>query len=147
MVLAQLTKYGDQLVGHVITPPGRKEPLLAPRTNHPAECRFGAIKRGWRRRTGTKKLSRHVQGARAAELLVANLEHDGYVQLLYDGDLRNLANRFAEHWAEALAIRKARSHPHDNHRPHISKKVLRRPDFPDRVGEIIKHQLADPCST
>jgi hypothetical protein len=145
VVLDQLAKYGHNLVGHLITPPGQVDPVLLPRTNHPAECRFGQTKRGWRRRTGTKKLSRHLQGARAAELLVANLEHDGYLRVVYDGNLSNLASRFAEHWADALAIRKARTQTDDAGRLAINKKLLRRPDFPDRIEQIMRCQLAEPC--
>ncbi len=144
VVLDQLAKYGDQLVGHVITPPGQVDPLVLPRTNHPAECRFGQTKRGWRRRTGTQKLSRHLQGARAAELLVPNLSHEGYLEVVYGGDLSNLASRFAEHSGEALGIRKARSQPDDTGRLRIDKKVLRRPDFPERVELIMNSQLPEP---
>ena len=107
-------------------------------------CLFGKTKRRWRRQLGTKKLSRRLYGARAAELLVANLDHEAYVQLVYDGDLSTMAARFGAHWAAALEIRKARSQAKQPRSMRVSKKTLRDPDFLDRMIRATMCELGDP---
>ena len=63
-VLKYLQKYEAQLIGHVIPLAGKREPLVARRTNNPAEHRFGSTKRRVRRKVGTKKLTRQVRAMR-----------------------------------------------------------------------------------
>jgi hypothetical protein len=74
IVIDYLDKYSDKLVGHLISLSGSNQEILLDRTNNISEHRFGKTKTGWRRKLGTKKLTRHLQAARHEEFLVANLD-------------------------------------------------------------------------
>jgi hypothetical protein len=71
ILIDYLDKYSEKLVGHLITLPASNQVILLDRTNNIPEHRFGKTKTGWRRKLGTKKLTRHVQAARHEEFLVA----------------------------------------------------------------------------
>ena len=60
IIIDYLDKYSDKLVGHLIALPGSNQIILLDRTNNIPEHRFAKTKTGWRRKLGTKKLTRHV---------------------------------------------------------------------------------------
>jgi len=127
IVIDYLEKYSDKLVGHLIFVPATKQVLLLDRTNNIPEHRFGKTKAGWRRKLGTKKLTRHVQAARHEEFLVANLDCQQYVNVVYGGSLDNMADYFARYCDESLRIRKLRNTKEEKNTMPISKKSLREP--------------------
>jgi hypothetical protein len=129
IIIDYLDKYSDKLVGHLITVPANKQVILLDRTNNIQEHRFGKTKTGWRRKLGTKKLTRHVQAARHEEFLVANLDCQDYINAVYGGSLDNMADYFAKYCDESLQIRKLRNTKEEKNTMPISKKTLRLPDM------------------
>ena len=126
---AVLQKYAVKLVGHLITVPASNQVILLDRTNNIPEHRFGKNKTGWRRKLGTKKLTRQVQAARHEEFLVANLDCQNYIDAVYGGSLDNMADYFAKYCDESLQIRKLRNNREEKNTMPISKKTLRQPDM------------------
>jgi len=57
---------------------------------------LNVLKRSCRRTHGRGKLTHDFQALPEEYVLLANLEHPGYVDLVLDGSLDNLAGRFAE---------------------------------------------------
>ncbi len=127
IIIDYLTKYSDKLVGHLITLSANNAVILLDRTNNLSEQRFGKTKAGWRRKLGTKKLTRHLQAARHEEFLVANLECQDYIHAVYGGSLDNMADYFAKYCDESLQIRKLRRAIEDKNTMPLSKKTLRQP--------------------
>ena len=140
-ILDYLDRYWNKLFGHLIELPGREHPVLVARTNAISEQRFGRLKKGWRRRMGTKRLARQLQAARHEELLVANLTNEQYVQAIYGGSLDNLADRFAHVAVKAQHRRCARRNATDQHAIPIARKMLREPHIIRRVAGML-HKLA-----
>jgi hypothetical protein len=122
-----LDKYTDKLIGHLITMPGSSQLMLLDRTNNISEHRFGKTKTGWRRKLGTKKLSRHLQAARHEEFLIANLNQQNYIDVVYGGSLENMAYCFSKFCDNSLEIRNLRNYYEDKNTMPISKKTLRQP--------------------
>ncbi len=127
IVIDYLDKYSDKLVGHLIGLSGSNQEILLDRTNNISEHRFGKTKTGWRRKLGTKKLTRHLEAARHEEFLVANLDQQGYIDAVYGGRLENMAYCFSTYCDNSLEIRKLRNYKEDKKTMPISKKTLRQP--------------------
>ena len=127
ILIDYLDKYSDKLVGHLIDLPARNQVILLDRTNNIPEHRFSKTKTGWRRKLGTKKLTRHLQAARHEEFLVANLDRQDYVNAVYGGSLDNMALYFSKYYRDALEIRKLRNTKEGKNTMPISKKTLRQP--------------------
>ena len=136
----KLDEQWEHLQSHVLHVPGRKKPLLVPRTNCLAEHRFGFRKRKWHSQSGNESLVRVLQSARPEQFLVDNLHLPEYVKLVYGGDLRNIPDRFAEVWTDTEAIRQNRK-VKVSKRLHLPKGVIRRTDFLDRA-EMALAQVA-----
>ena len=137
IVAKQLDKYWDRLLARVITPPGAHTPVVVKRTNGPSEHKFARQKRHWRRQSGNKKLRKRLQACDAAELLLDNLRNETYIEIVYDGSLDHMAQRFAEHWPDMgerdpQELAKANVEKNDPARAcplHVRKQILRSPDF------------------
>lgn len=136
-VLKYLKKYASQLVGHVIELPGKSAPLVASRTNNPAEHRFKRLKQGVRRKVGLKKLTRQVQAMRAEALLVPNLWDAEYVEIVLNGSLSNLATELSQHWEPSQRIRKERLSQRPEAPIPITKKELRDPAILETLDETV----------
>lgn len=145
MVLKYLKKYASQLVGHVIELPGQSTPLVASRTNNPAEHRFKTLKQEVRRKVGLKKLTRQVQAMRAEALLVPNLWDAEYVRIVLDGSLSNLATELSQHWELSQSIRKERLARRPEAPIPITKKELRAPQLLETVRETV-NKIAETVS-
>jgi hypothetical protein len=126
IMIGYLEKYADRLVGHLITLPGGDKILLE-RTNNISEQHFSRAKIGWRRKLGTKKLTRQLQAARHEEFLCVNLNLQKYIDVIYEGSLDNMPNYFAKYCNQALEIRKLREKPEENKSMPVSKNLLRQP--------------------
>ena len=141
-VLDYLDRYWDKLFGHLLKLPEREQPVLVPRTNAICEQGFGNLKKGWRRRLGTKNLARQLQAARHEELLVANLANEQYVQAIYGGSLDNLADRFAHVAVKAQHRRCTRRDATDQHAIPVARKTLRKPHIIRRVAGMLNKLAA-----
>lgn len=129
IIIDYLDKYSDKLVGHLITLPEKDQVILLDRTNNISEHHFGKTKTGWRRKLGTKKLTRHVQAVRHEEFLVANLDRQDYINVVYGGSLDSMAYFFSKYRDDSLEIRKLRNAKEEKKTMPISKKTLRQPDM------------------
>jgi hypothetical protein len=136
-VIDYLDKYMDELVGHLLTIPGKNKVILLNRTNNLSEQHFSKTKKGWRRKLGVKKMTRHLQAARHEELLLANLDQADYIKLVYDGSLDNMPSLFATYCNEARQIRKLRDNSQERRSLPIEKKLLRKSDVLPKVMEAL----------
>ena len=79
---------------------GPQQPLPAgtdwKRTTNELESDWDVLKRGRRRTHGRGKLTRDFQALPEEYVLIANLENPAYIDLVLDGSLDNLADKFAE---------------------------------------------------
>jgi hypothetical protein len=123
-----LDKYMDELVGHLVTIPGKNKVILLDRTNNLSEQHFSKVKKGWRRKLGVKIMTRHLQAARHEELLLANLDQADYIKTVYDGSLDNMSSLFATYCHEARQVRKLRDNSQERRSLPIEKKFLRKLD-------------------
>jgi hypothetical protein len=142
IVLGHLDKYEDQLHGHVIRIPGRRDPVVVERTNVPAEHFFSRTKHGWRRRAATKALKRRLQAARPEEFLVENLKLDPYVSLCYGGTTETMSETFARHAERAAEIRRQRNAKRNADTMHIPKAVLRTKGFFNQMTDVLSKLAA-----
>ena len=136
-VVDYLDRYWDKLFGHSIKLAGKGHSVLVHRTNAISEQRFGHLKKGWRRRLGTKNLARQLQAARHEELLVANLENKQYVKAVYGGTLDSMTNRFACVAGKAKHRRNMRRGTTKQRAIPVTRKTLRRPQIIQRVIGMI----------
>ena len=136
-VIDYLDKYMDELVGHLLTIPGKNKVILLNRTNNLSEQHFSKTKKGWRRKLGVKKMTRHLQAARHEELLLANLDQADYIKIVYDGSLDNMPPLFATYCNEARQIRKLRDNSQERRSLPIDKKLLRKSDVLPKVMEAL----------
>jgi hypothetical protein len=140
-MLDYLDKYMDELVGHLLTIPGKNKVILLNRTNNLSEQHFSKTKKGWRRKLGVKKMTRHIQAARHEELLLANLDQADYIKIVYDGSPDNMPSLFATYCNEARQIRKLRNNSQERRSLPIVKKLLRKPDVLSKVMEALETVL------
>lgn len=136
-----LDKYMDVLVGHLVTIPGKNKVILLDRTNNLSEQHFSKTKKGWRRKLGVKKMTRHLQAARHEELLLANLDQTDYIKTVYDGSPDNMSSLFASYCHEALQVRKLRDNSQERRSLPIEKKLLRKSDLLPEVMEALRTVL------
>ena len=143
-----MDKYSDKLVGHLVTLRARNHVILLDRTNNISERHFGQTKIGWRRKVGTKKLTRILKAARHEEFLVTNIEQQDYINIVYGGAIDNMPAYFAEHCNQAFGIHKSQSLFDEKQTMPISKKSLRKPSVLTGIVQAIgmllgcKQQLA-----
>ena len=127
-IIDYLDKYMDELVGHLVTIPGKNgknKVILLDRTNNLSEQHFSNTKKGWRRKPGVKKLTRHLKAARHEELLLTNLDQPEYINIVYDGNPDNMPSLFAKNCHQARQIRKLRDGKEEKRALPIGKKFLR----------------------
>jgi hypothetical protein len=127
-IIDYLDKYMAELVGHLVTIPGKNgknKVILLDRTNNLSEQHFSNTKKGWRRKLGVKKLTRHLNAARHEELLLTNLDQPEYINIVYDGNLNNMPSLFAKNCHQARQIRKLRDSKEEKRALPIGKKFLR----------------------
>ncbi len=97
IILDHLERHGDSLWGHVINLPihaGGGIRVLN-RTNNSLEFKFSGTKRGERRRSGRKVLTQDMENLPPACMLVSNLNHPDYVEIVC-GSLDMLPDAFAK---------------------------------------------------
>jgi hypothetical protein len=95
LILKHIETHGGNLWGHAIRLQQNKGVRLVTRTNMIAENFFGTVKHEERRRSGRKNLGQDLENLPAEALLVQNLKHDDYIDILC-GSLQHLAQAFAD---------------------------------------------------
>lgn len=97
IILKHIETHGDNLWGHAISLPEEAGGgmRLMNRTNEALENFFGSVKHGERRRSGRKNLTQDLEHLRAEAVLVYNLQHPDYVDIVC-GTLKKLPYAFAQ---------------------------------------------------
>jgi hypothetical protein len=97
LILDHIERHGDSLWGHVVNLPIHAGGgiRVINRTNNGLEFQFSNIKCGERRRSGRKVLTQDMENLPPASMLVSNLKHPDYVEIVC-GSLDNLPEAFAK---------------------------------------------------
>jgi hypothetical protein len=113
VVAEHIDTYGPCLFLPEVDANGKAFPEFAiqDRTNNALEGFFGSHKRGIRRCTGKKDLSREFAACGPERMIAENLSDPQYVQLLY-GSLDTLAERFAQVPVEEIRHTAQERHEH-----------------------------------
>jgi hypothetical protein len=135
---AQMDKYWEKLFADPIevnTPKG-KVLLQVQRTNNILERFFRDYKRGHRRKTGNRAMSRAMRTMLADTLLIKNIENPEYMHMLLDGK-ENLEGLFAQTDAAQLReeLRKAQHAP--DRIPTIIKRLIQEPTYPQDLTQLL----------
>ena len=94
----------------------------------------------------SQDIRRQARAVGGAEFLVDNLNNETYVELVYDGSLKNLAKRFAEHWPEIARLSEQDDRGDEQgtlesrtgHRLRVSKSILRSRDFFNMMSSAMR---------
>lgn len=142
ITLQYLEKYWENLFGHVVILSRKTDPIVLERTNNVLEAQFAHLKHDLRLRIGTKKVNRLLNAMRADQLLVTNIKHQRYLDILYNGSLDNMAKVFGKYWEMA---RKKQSMTNNKNKSTfcVSKKTLRKSDFLQNVAKGIERVLSN----
>jgi hypothetical protein len=97
IILDHIERHGDSLWGHVINLPIHAGGgiRVINRTNNGLEFQFSHLKCGERRRSGRKVLTQDMENLSPASMLVSNLNHPDYVEIVC-GSLDRLPEVFAK---------------------------------------------------
>ena len=97
IILDHIERHGDALWGHVVNLPIHAGGgiRVINRTNNGLEFRFSGVKCGERRRSGRKVLTQDMENLPPASMLVSNLKHPDYVEIVC-GSIDRLPEAFAE---------------------------------------------------
>ena len=125
-MLSQIAKYKDRLFTdgvEVIDANGKKQRIQPERTNNLLERFFRGEKRGIRKRTGCKSMSKAFKTMLAETPYVKNLGNPEYLKVILNGK-ETLAERFAE--INSDQVRKAMQKHHEDQdrlRPCVKKAI------------------------
>lgn len=97
IILDHIERHGDSLWGHVVNLPIHAGGgiRVINRTNNELEFKFSGVKCGERRRSGRKVLTQDMENLPPGSMLVSNLEHPDYVEIVCRS-LDRLPEAFAE---------------------------------------------------
>jgi hypothetical protein len=98
IIIAHMEEHGKFLWGHRVTmhkPNGDSIVRFAYRTNNVIECFFRPIKKNIRRRNGCGDTGHHLEHVSSAICYVNNLMNKEYLDIVYNGSLDNLPEKFA----------------------------------------------------
>ena len=140
-MLGQIDKYWEKLFADPITastPEGRLD-IQPQRTNNIMERFFRDLKRGGRKRSGTISLNKALKFLLADTPLVKNLDNPEYVEILLDG-CGSLEERFARIDSHAVVERLGAERKQQRQAAHGMKKIIRRPDLPERLTLFLTGQ-------
>ena len=140
-MIEQIDKYWDKLFADPITVNTSTGQLnIQPqRTNNILERFFRDLKRGNRKRSGTKSLNKTLRYILADTPLVKNLDNPDYVEILLDG-CSMLEERFAKIDSH-LVVEQLKGEQKKQERivPEM-KKIIQRPDLPERLTLLLAVQ-------
>jgi hypothetical protein len=142
-VIAQINKYWTKLFADPIevqTPSGTIQ-IQPQRTNNILEQFFRYLKRGNRRKTGTRSSGRMLRTMLAETPLVRNLENPDYMKILLGGKA-TLEEVFAEIEVVTLReeLRKARLNP--ERVPIKIRRLIALPNYPEELLSMLERAVA-----
>jgi hypothetical protein len=133
-MLAQIEKYWEKLFSDpiVVDTPHGKITIQPQRTNNIIEQLFREVKRGFRKKSGLKSLSKILKGMLADTPFIKNLENPEYMKIILDGK-SCLEERFAEIDAK-IVRRELFKMTNDSVKiPPQIKKLIKMPDLPNTL--------------
>ncbi len=140
-MIEQIDKYWDKLFADPITvntSTGQLD-IQPQRTNNILERFFRDLKRGNRKRSGTKSLNKTLRFILADTPLVKNLDNPHYVEILLDG-CSILEERFAKIDSHLVVEQlKVEQKKQERIGPEM-KKIIQRPDLPERLTLLLAAQ-------
>ena len=98
IILTHIEEHGKYLWGHkktMVTSEGDTVVRYVHRTNNILECYFRPTKRNIRRRGGCEDVGYALEHTKASIFYIGNLMSQNYLDIVYEGSLDNLQNRFA----------------------------------------------------
>ena len=98
IILTHIDEHGEYLWGHriiVTTPDGEQVVRYIFRTNNVLECFFRPVKRNIRRREGREDVGYSLEHTKPSICYIENLMSQKYLDIVCDGSLDNLQNKFA----------------------------------------------------
>ena len=143
-MIAQIDKYWDKLFADpiIVDTPDGKVSIQPQRTNNIMERFFRDLKRGCRRKSGNKSMSKTLQTMLADTPLVKNLENPGYMQLLL-GEKTKVEQLFADIDAKTVRKQLLQAQKNPERIPAEIKKIIALPGLPQMVTTIF-HSYAQP---
>ena len=140
-MIKQIDKYWDKLFADpiVVNTPNGQLTIQPQRTNNILERFFRDLKRSNRRKSGTVSLNRTLRSMLADTPLVKNLDNPDYLEIILDG-CTTLEERF-EKIDSRMVLERLDAEKKNNERisPEV-KKIIRRPDLPERLTILLNAQ-------
>ena len=130
-MINQIDKYWEKLFADpitVLTPEGELS-IWPQRTNNILERFFRDLKKGYRKKSGNKKLTNTLKAMLADSPLVKNLGNQDYMKIILN-DKHGLAERFAEIDTHIVLSEMKKEKEVSMELPSKLKTVLRMPEFP-----------------
>jgi len=133
-MLAQIEEYWDKLFSDpiVVDTPHGKITIQPQRTNNIIEQLFREVKRGFRKKSGMKSLSKILKGMLADTPFIKNLGNPEYVKIILDGK-SCLEERFAEIDAKIVRHELLKMINDSVKIPPQIKKLIKMPEFPNTL--------------
>jgi hypothetical protein len=143
-MIKQMDKYWDKLFADpiVVDTPNGQLTIVPQRTNNILERFFRDFKRSNRRKSGTVSLNRTLRSILADTPLVKNLDNPEYLEIILDG-CKTLEERF-EKIDTCKVLERLAAEKKNNERisPEV-KKIIRRPDLPERLAILLNDSNID----
>jgi hypothetical protein len=133
-ILTHVQKYLPQL----LPPTGSGSDGV--RTTNQLEGHWSQSKRACRQTQGRRKLTRTFDALPAELMLIPNLQNSEYINVVFDGNLDNLATKFAEADSNGSSYAAWRQTNTSLNLARIPKRILRQERFVDRLIEIYDRQ-------
>lgn len=137
-MIAHIKQYWEKLFSDpllVQTPTG-KLTVQPQRTNNILERLFRDLKRRYRKKSGTKALSKTLKAILSDTPLVKNLENPEYLKIVLDG-AATLEERFSQIDARLVQQELSRQTTHSERVPQKIKKLVKLPDLPDLLVALL----------
>ena len=143
IILAHIEEHGEYLWGHktiMTTAAGETVVRYIYRTNNILECFFRPVKRNIRRRGGCGDVGYSLEHTKASICYVGNLKSQRYIDVVYDGSLDNLPERFALYDTMNSAKAEVMNAPIASRGslPASDKRIVRNQGYIDKVAVAIE---------
>jgi hypothetical protein len=142
-MIKQIREHWKKLFADPITveTPQGKLTFCPQRTNNILERFFREVKRGYRRKTGTKSLSKKLRTMLADTPLVKNIEKEEYLKIMLNGKA-TLEERFAEIDGKTVREELRKFQDRSERTPAKIRGVIKKPDLPKIVRKLFLRQAA-----
>ena len=140
-MIKQLDKYWNKLFADpiIVSNANGQFTIQPQRTNNILERFFRDLKHGNRKKSGTVSLNRTLRTILADTPLVKNLDNPDYLDIILDG-CNTLEERFAEIDSRMVSEKLSGKKKNDGRISPEVKKLIRRPDFAERLIALLDTQ-------